>query len=73
MNYEDLESEFRYSSVKDMVEKTLQEIQKSMRLANADIGALGRNFNKVNSTTNGMIKNLFVLFVMTPQTKKLVC
>ena len=34
MNYEDLESEFRYSSVKDMVEKTLQEIQKSMRLAN---------------------------------------
>ena len=51
-NYEDLENEFRYYSVKDMVEKTLQEIQKSMGLADTDIGALGRNFNSVMDAVN---------------------
>ena len=52
MNHEDLEDEFKYYSVKNLVEKTLQEIQESMGLTDIDTGALGRNFNNVMDAIN---------------------
>jgi hypothetical protein len=52
MSNENLENEFRYYSVKDMLEKTLQEISESMGLTDIDTGALGRNFNSVMDAIN---------------------
>ena len=56
-NYEDLGNEFRYYSVKGMVEKTLQEMQKSMVFSK--IGDKAKNLNNIYDTAKKALEIAF--------------